>query len=37
VTWAIPYEAFVGPDEAGVVATGVEEALGSGCTNADMA
>jgi hypothetical protein len=34
-TWAIPYEAFVSPDEVGVVAAGVEEALASGYTIVD--
>ena len=36
-TWAIPYEAFVSLDGAGVVAAGVEEAFASGYTIVDKA
>jgi hypothetical protein len=34
---AIPYEAFVGRDEVGVVAAGVAEAFASGYTIVDRA
>ena len=35
--WAIPYEAIVSRDEAGVVAAGVEERFASGYTIVDRA
>jgi hypothetical protein len=34
-TWAVLYEAFVGRDEVGVVAEGVEETFASGYTIVD--